>query len=143
MFDPAVKQDVINRINRLTAQSQQKWGRMNVAQMLSHVQLPISCAYGTHKVKGSFLLRLVGPLFKSILYNEKPYKQGLPTDPSYIVVDEKNFEGEKQGLLDKLHRFDRGNILVEDHPVWGKLTKEQWSRATWKHMDHHLKQFGV
>ena len=143
MFDPAVKQDIIDRINRLTAQSQQKWGRMNVAQMLSHVQLPISCAYGTHKVKGSFLLRLVGPLFKSILYNEKPYKQGLPTDPSYIVVDEKNFEGEKQGLLDKLHRFDRGNILVEDHPVWGKLTKEQWSRATWKHLDHHLKQFGV
>src|SRR6185503_1701283 len=92
MFDPAVRQDIIDRINKLTAQTQHKWGRMNVAQMLSHVQLPISCAYGTHQVKGSFLLRLVGPLFKSILYNEKPYKQSLPTDPSYIVVDEKDFE---------------------------------------------------
>ena len=143
MFDPAVRQDIIDRINKLTAQTQHKWGRMNVAQMLSHVQLPISCAYGTHQVKGSFLLRLVGPLFKSILYNEKPYKQSLPTDPSYIVVDEKDFEAEKQGLLDKLDRFDQKNIVVENHPVWGKLTKEQWSKATWKHLDHHLKQFGV
>jgi hypothetical protein len=143
MFDPAIKQDIIDRINKLTPETQHKWGKMDVAQMLSHVQLPISCAYGTHQVKGSFLLKLLGPLFKSVLYNEKPYKQGLPTDPTYIVVDSKNFEAEKQTLLELVIKFSPDTVVLIDHPVWGKMTKEQWSKATWKHLDHHLKQFGV
>lgn len=143
MFDPAVKQDIIDRINKLTPGTKQLWGKMTVAQMLSHTQLPISCAYGTHKVKGSLLLRLVGPLFKSILYNEKPYKQSLPTDPSYIVADAKTFETEKQKLLELVNKFSPDTVILLNHPVWGKLTKDQWSKATWKHLDHHLKQFGV
>ncbi len=143
LFDPVVKQDIIDRINKLTPQTQRKWGKMDVSQMLSHVQLPISCAYGTHKVKGSFLLNLLGPLFKSVLYNDKPYKQSLPTDKTYVIVDAKDFEKEKQDLLEMLNRFSIDNIVLENHPVWGKMTKEQWSKATWKHLDHHLKQFGV
>jgi len=143
MFDPAVKQAIVDRINKLTPASQRRWGKMDVGQMLAHVQLPISCAYGTHQVKGGFLLKLVGPFVKGILYNEKPYKQGLPTDKSYVITDAKNFEKEKQSLLEKLDRFSRENIVLENHPVWGKLSKEQWSKATWKHLDHHLQQFGV
>ena len=143
MFDPAVKQDIIDRINNLTPQTQRLWGKMDVGQMLAHVQLPISCAYGTHQVKGSFLLKLLGPLFKGVLYNEKPYKQSLPTDPTYIVVDSKNFEAEKQTLLDLVKKFSSESVVLLNHPVWGKMTKEQWSKATWKHLDHHLKQFGV
>jgi hypothetical protein len=143
MFDPAVKQDIIVRINKLSPQSQRKWGKMDIAQMLAHVQLPISCAYGEHKVKGGFLLKLVGPLVKSILYNNKPYKQSLPTDKSYVVTDSKNFETEKQKLLELINRFSGENVVLLNHPVWGKLTKEQWSKATWKHLDHHLQQFGA
>jgi|SRR5688572_10088116 len=143
LFDPSVKQEIIDRINKLTPQTQRQWGKMNVEHMLAHVQLPISCAYGTHQVKGSFLLKLLGPLFKSVLYNEKPYKQSLPTDKSYVVVDTKDFEKEKQGLLEKLSMFSNDNIVLLNHPVWGKMSKEQWSKATWKHLDHHLKQFGV
>jgi len=143
LFDPSVKQEIIERINKLTAQTQGQWGKMNVSQMLAHVQLPISCAYGTHQVKGSFLLKLLGPLFKSVLYNEKPYKQGLPTDPTYVVVDAKNFEAEKETLLEQVNKFSPETVILLNHPVWGKMTKEQWSKATWKHLDHHLKQFGV
>jgi hypothetical protein len=143
MFDPVVKQDIIDRINLLIPGTRRRWGKMNVAQMLSHVQLPINCAYGTHKVKGSFILKLLGPLFKSVLYNEKPYKQGLPTDPTYVVVDAKEFEIEKQSLLDLVNKFSPETVILENHPVWGKMTKDQWSKATWKHLDHHLKQFGV
>src|ERR1044071_4480524 len=137
MFHPAIKQDIIDRINKLTPETKQLWGKMNVSQMLSHVQLPINCAYGTHKIKGSLLLRIVGPLFKSVLYNDKPYKQSLPTDPSYIVVDAKSFETEKQKLLELVNKFSPDAVVLLNHPVWGKLTKDQWSKATWKHLDHH------
>src|SRR5688572_5565792 len=93
LFDPSVKQEIIDRINKLTAQTQRQWGKMNVSQMLAHVQKPIGIALGTHQPKGSFLLRLIGPLFKSGLWNETPYKQSLPTDPTFVMTgEEKDFE---------------------------------------------------
>ena len=144
LFDPAARQDIIDRINKLTPESKPQWGKMNVSQMLVHVQMPIGIAYGTHNPKGSFLLRLLGPLFKSKLWDENPYKQSLPTDPTFVMIgSNKDFEKEKQELLNMIDRFNESNIVGEKHPVFGKLTKDNWSKATWKHLDHHLKQFGV
>jgi hypothetical protein len=144
LFDASVKQEIIDRIHKLTPQSKPLWGKMNVAQMLAHIQKPIGIAYGTHQPKGSFLLRLLGPLFKSKLWNETPYKQGLPTDPTFIMLGlEKDFETEKAAVLEMISHFGESRIVGERHPVFGKLTKENWSKATWKHLDHHLKQFGV
>ncbi|HUR65974.1 MAG TPA: DUF1569 domain-containing protein [Chitinophagaceae bacterium] len=144
LFDNAVKQDIIVRINQLTPSTERKWGKMNVSQMLAHVQLPIGIAYGTHNPKGSFLLRMIGPLFKSKLWDKKPYKQGLPTDPTFIMTgSERNFEKEKAILIDLVNRFDESTVVGEKHPIFGKLSKENWSKATWKHLDHHLNQFGV
>lgn len=144
LFDPAVKQQIIDRINKLTPHTKPLWGKMNVSQMLAHIQMPIRIAYGTHQPKGSFLLRLIGPLFKSKLWDENPYKQGLPTDPTFIMTgSEREFEKEKTAVLDLLNKFNSENLVGEQHPVFGKLTKENWSKATWKHLDHHLKQFGV
>jgi hypothetical protein len=144
LFDPEVKQEIINRIQKLTPETKQRWGKMNVSQMLAHVQLPIRIAFGTHRPKGSFLLRLIGPLFKSKLWDENPYKQSLPTDPTFVMTGlEKDFEKEKAALLDLVNRFNETNIVKEQHPVFGKITRHNWSKATWKHLDHHLRQFGV
>jgi hypothetical protein len=117
---------------------------MDVAQMLAHVQQPIEVAYGKRELKGHWLLKLIGPLFKTKLYNGQPYKQGLPTDRSYVMTGTvKDFEKEKQQLLELIDRFQDANLTDARHPVFGVFTKEQWSLATWKHLDHHLRQFGV
>jgi len=144
LFDVTVKQDIIERINKLTPTTQQHWGKMNVAQMLAHVQIPIGVAFGTNSLKGNWLMKLILPFFKKALYDEKPWKQGLPTDKTFIMTGQtKDFEKEKKSLLDNVNRFSEATLINEKHPVFGKLTKEQWSKATWKHLDHHLKQFGV
>jgi hypothetical protein len=144
LFEPATKQEMLDRINKLAAQSKSNWGKMNVAQMLAHVQVPMGVALGTHTVKGNWLMKLILPLFKKNLYDEKPWKQGLPTDKTFVMTGlDKDFVKEKTQLLDKINRFTESNMINEKHPVFGKLTKEQWSKATWKHLDHHLKQFGV
>ena len=144
LFDETVKQDIIDRINKLTPAVKPKWGKMDVAQMLAHLQMPVRIAYGTHQPKGSFLLRMIGPLFKSKLWDEKPWKQGLPTDPTFIMTgNARDFEKEKAALLEMVNRFSPSTVVGEKHPIFGKLTKENWSKATWKHIDHHLQQFGV
>ena len=143
LFEPAVKQDIINRINKLTPDSKALWGKMNVGQMLAHCQMPIGVADGTHKLKRTLFGRLVGPMVKSMLYNDKPFKRSLPTDKSFLMTDPKDFEIEKQKLLAMVSNFTEAGIVNETHTFFGKLTKEQWSKGTWKHIDHHLKQFGV
>ena len=144
LFESAVKQNIVDRINKLTPGSKAQWGKMNVAQMLAHCQMPMGVAEGTHQLKRTLFARIVGPLVKSILYNDKPFKRSLPTDSSFIMHGEvKDFESEKQKLLLMVSNFSEANMVNETHPFFGKLTKEQWSKGMWKHLDHHLQQFGV
>ena len=144
LFEPAVKQEIIVRINKLTPGSKALWGKMNVGQMLAHLQVPIGVADGTQKLKRTFFGRIVGPMVKQILYNDKPFKRHLPTDPSFVMINnEKDFEIEKQKLLAMVNNFSEAAIVNETHTFFGKLTREQWSKGTWKHLDHHLRQFGV
>ena len=144
IFEPQIKIEIIERINKLTPTSQRKWGKMNVAQMLAHVQIPMGVALGSHVVKGNWLMKLILPLFKKALYDEKHWKQGLPTDKTFIMTNqEKDFDTEKKNLLEKINIYSEITMINDKHPVFGKLTKEQWSKATWKHLDHHLKQFGT
>ena len=143
LFDNNVKLDIIHRINKLTPQSQAQWGKMNVAQMLAHCQMPLGVATGKHTLKRNFFLSLIGPLFKKQLYNEQPFKRNLPTDKSFIIANPQEFEKEKQNLIDMVNSFSATAMSGEPHPFFGKLTKEEWSKGTWKHLDHHLQQFGV
>src|SRR5437762_8648194 len=116
LFDPVIKQEIIIRINKLTAESKPLWGKMNVSQMLAHLQVPIGVADGTQKLKRTLFGRIVGPMVKSILYNDKPFKRSLPTDPSFVMINnEKDFETEKQKLLSIISNFSEASIVNETH----------------------------
>jgi hypothetical protein len=133
LFDAAVKQEIINRINKLTPGTKALWGKMNVGQMLAHLQMPIGAADGSHKVKRTLIGRLLGPMVKPILYNDKPFKRSLPTDPSFVMINnEKDFEKEKQKLLEMVGHFTEKNIVNEIHPFFGKMSKEQRNLETFR-----------
>lgn len=72
LFDNIVKEELIERINRLTPETERKWGKMNVAQMLAHLQMQIEVAYGTRIVKGNLLMKLMVPLFKKASITKNP-----------------------------------------------------------------------
>ena len=143
LLEPQVKEEIINRIKKLTPATQRKWGQMDVAQMLAHTQAPLKVAIGQHQLKGSFLIRWFGPLFKGILYNETPYKKNIATDKSFKIAGQREFEKERQQLLDTIEMFCEECLRKDRHPYFGKLTIEQWGKSAWKHLDHHLRQFGV
>jgi hypothetical protein len=144
LFDPTVKQEIIDRINRLSSQSEPQWGKMNVAQMLAHLQMPIGSAQGIHKLPRTLFGKIVGRFAKSVFYGNKPFKRNLPTDPSFVMTStQKDFEKERQALINMIYNFKEDNIVNKTHPFFGKLTSDQWSAGSWKHLDHHLQQFGV
>jgi hypothetical protein len=107
------------------------------------VQRPLGVAIGQHKLKGNVIMRLLSPLIKKQLYNEKPYRRNLPTDKTFKIADHREFEQEKQQLLEMINKFSEEMVTKEPHPYFGKFTIDQWSRMNWKHLDHHLQQFGV
>lgn len=145
LFDSAALNRLIDRINRLTPDTQRQWGTMSVAQMLKHVQGPIDQATGALELKIPFFLRLFGPGLKRKLLEGK-YGKGGPTAPSYKVVSEMDFDREKVLAIRKLRELAaRGPDFFEGrkHPLFGRMSAHEWSTLQIGHLDHHLRQFGV
>lgn len=146
LFDTAPYNEVLERIGKLTAGSTAKWGKMNVAQMLAHCKEVFTVPLSTKKIPRIFIGRLLGWLIKPKLYNDAPWKKNLPTAPGFIINDERDFEHEKAALIELIANFHLGgpaNAGNFPHPMFGTLTKEQWGKSMYKHLDHHLQQFGV
>ncbi len=146
IFEPATLQDILQRIDKLTPDSQAKWGKMNVAQMLTHVSVPVEVALGDKTINPPFIMKLFAPLMKPTIVNEKPYKQGLPTAKEFEVTDARDFNKEKTrlvSLVTRLSHTPQDEMNNRRHPFFGKFTAAEWSNANVKHLDHHLKQFGA
>lgn len=146
LFDEKESAKIICRINKLTPDSRPNWGKMSVAQMLAHCQVPLDVAMGKHTLKRSIAGFLFGRLAKKSVVSDKPFKRNLPTAPSFIVREERNFELEKTKLVELVQQFSRGGeagLTKDPHPFFGALTPDEWNKSQWKHLDHHLQQFGV
>ncbi|SHN09266.1 Protein of unknown function [Cyclobacterium lianum] len=147
IFDKEVTAELIRRINSLSPGTQPQWGKMNVAQMLAHCNVTYEMAYENKHPKPNFLMRQVLKAFvKQMVVSETPYKRNVRTAPAFIVSDERDFEQEKNRLIQYLNKtvelgenhFDRRESLS-----FGKLTIAEWNNMFYKHLDHHLTQFGV
>lgn len=146
LFDLPENQKMIDRINRLTPQAEAQWGTMNVAQMLAHAGTPIMVALGDLKLKKGLAGIVFGRIVRRMIVNEKPFKRNSPTDKRFIIADERQFDTEKGRLIDLVQRFAHSGpngLTKEPHPFFGKLSPTEWDLLMWKHLDHHLQQFGV
>lgn len=146
LFDKDCYEEITQRMNALTPSSERQWGKMDVAQMLAHCKAAFSVPLSEKKMPRSFLGLLIGWMIKNKLHNDEPWKKSLPTAPQFIIKDQRDFEKEKKELSELVNRFYTGgpeNAGRFPHPMFGSFTKEQWGKAMYKHLDHHLKQFGV
>ncbi len=146
LFGQQAYNEITERMNKLTPQSQRQWGKMDVAQMLAHCKEAFKVPLSDKPLKRTFMGLLLGGMIKHKLYNDDPWKQSLPTAPQFIIKDSRNFENEKkelQALVDKFYNSIPAEIEKVTHPMFGKFTGEQWGKAMYKHLDHHLMQFGV
>ncbi|MFB9275527.1 DUF1569 domain-containing protein [Cohnella cellulosilytica] len=146
IFDRDHTTEILERIDRLTPQSQPQWGKMNAAQMLAHCSAFQEIASGASFQKRGWLGILIGGFVKSTFYNDKPTPRNMSTFPELVVTDKRDFEQEKQVLKQKIDLFQRNGpegCTTHPHAFFGKLTPEQWGIGVYKHLDHHLRQFGV
>ena len=146
LYDKSGADLIIGRINQLTPESTALWGKMTVAQMLAHCQAPLRVAFGDLVLKRGFFGFLFGGMAKKKLLADAQFDRNLPTDPNFKIREKKDFEKEKHELIKMVTKIaEKGptGITSEPHPFFGKMTPEQWDALLWKHLDHHLRQFGV
>ncbi len=147
IFDKTTTDEVIKRINKLTPETKRKWGKMTVAQMLSHCNVTYEMVFEDIHPKPNPVMKLVLKLFvKSSVVGEKPYKQGLPTASQFLIKEDRDFEKEKirmTSYLTKTQELGESYFDGKESHSFGKLTKQEWNNMFYKHLDHHLTQFGV
>lgn len=146
LFDPGDRALMLERIERLRPDAARQWGKMNVAQMLAHCQQPLRVATGELPLRRSLIGILFGRLAKRKLLAPAPWKPGLPTAPEFKVTDERDFAREKAALLERVRKFGEAGpagLTKLPHPFFGPMTIGEWQALQWKHLDHHLRQFGA
>ena len=141
-------QNYIDRINNLTPETQRKWGKMTVDQVLAHMNVPYSFIFEPEKQKkpGMIAKFLLKSFVKPKVVNDIPYKQSIPTSPVFIISDVRNFEEEKKKLIGNIQRVQQlGREAFEgkENSSFGILTAQEWNNMLAKHLNHHLQQFGV
>lgn len=148
IFNPEVTAEIIGRINRLTPETQRLWGTMNVSQMLAHCNVPYAYTFTPEKFKKpNFLMKFILSNFvKKMVVSPTPYKKNERTSPSFVIADQRDFEKEKSILINNIKKCEalgRTHFEGKENFSFGKMTADEWNALYYKHIDHHLRQFGI
>ncbi|MGC4020921.1 MAG: DUF1569 domain-containing protein [Cyclobacteriaceae bacterium] len=146
LFDSSVASEMVIRIEKISPQSLKAWGKMNVEQMLAHAGSALEMSMGTINPKRIFIGRIIGPIFRKKYSDETPFEPGSPTSNELVTLGlSKDFEKEKERLISLVKKFSFGGeaiVTQQPHPFFGPLTPREWGVGMYKHLDHHLRQFG-
>lgn len=147
VFNPQDVEEIIDRINKLTPETQRLWGKMSVSQMLAHCNVAYEVVYESKHPKPNPIFKFIATTFiKKHLVNEVPYPKSTRTAPVFIVSDDKDFSKEKDRLIGFIRKtLELGESHFENKESYsvGRLTAQEWNNMFYKHLDHHFKQFGV
>jgi hypothetical protein len=146
IFEQKDNHQLIERVKQLRPETQALWGKMNVSQMLAHVNEPLLVMKGEKTIKYTLIGRLFGNYLKNKFIKDRGFGKNLLTHEKFKVVDQKQFQQEQEKLIATLQLLQqKGTAIItkNKHPFFGNMTHQEWGDMMYIHTDHHLKQFGV
>jgi len=147
IFNEDVAQQIVARIENLSAVSIPIWGTMSASQMLAHCCVAYEMVYSEGYPRPNRFTRWVLKTFvKKMVISEKPYPKNGKTARPFLIKDDRNFEHEKGRLIafiNQTQQLGKAEFEGKASPSFGNLTAAEWSCLFYKHLDHHLTQFGV
>ena len=148
IFSREIADQVIARINQLTPKTTPQWGKMSVDQMLAHCSVAYEFVYDADKFKkpGALQKFFVKLFAKNVVVGDKPYKKHTRTAPEFIIEGDRDFSAEKERLIvfiNKTQQLGESHFDNKESRSFGPLTTNEWNTLFYKHLDHHLTQFGV
>ena len=146
IFDADTHEELFDRLGKLTPDAERQWGKMSPAQMMEHTARALEMATGQKPMQQAFLGKAIGWIFKNKFLGEEPFPKNSPTGPTLIIKDDPNFEPTRErlrALISDFHGLGIGGTDGNIHGFFGSLTGKQWGETQYKHVDHHLRQFGL
>lgn len=146
---PQDVKNILARINRLEANSAARWGKMNVGQAVVHLSDQIRCAKGDLVIYPMNNMMLKTVVKWLILAGMKAPKGRVKTakefDQDQLGTKPTEFARDRDELVSLVNWFHGAHETYpwQEHPAFGKMTKRQWGKMVYTHLDHHLGQFGA
>jgi hypothetical protein len=143
LHDAPNRRAIEARLGALRTDTTPRWGKMSVDQMLWHVNRALDVALGQFQLPPE-----KPPLPKSVMkfiVLTLPWMKNAPTSPHFVAKDRYDFEAERLRCLRLIDMMVQRPLagVWQDHPFFGPMSGPEVSRLQAKHLDHHLKQFGV
>jgi hypothetical protein len=147
LFEVARVEEVKKRMAQLRPDSERQWGKMTAAQAVAHCSGGMELALGDRKPPRMLIGRIIGGMIKpKVLGNDEPMRRNSPTVKGLVVQDERDLGAERErlcGLIDRFAAAGPKGCTSHPHSFFGRLTPDEWAILMYKHLDHHLRQFGV
>lgn len=142
-----IAQEVIKRVENLNNNQTALWGAMSVDQMLAHCNVTYEMVYdNNHKRPNGFVRWMLKLLVKPAVVGEKSYPKNGKTAPQFLIKDKQDFNKEKKRLvtyINKTAKLGAAHFEGKESHSFGVLSANEWNNMFYKHLDHHLNQFGV
>ena len=150
LTSPADELVIVQRLHRVTPNSQRLWGTMTPNQMFCHLADSFGGVIGERpmEMRDSFVARTFMKWFA--LYAPMHWPRGIKTGkfadqnrsgtpPAEFTRDRSALEAIQRRFIDRV-KSDTEGVM---HPLFGALSATEWGRWGYLHVDHHLRQFGV
>ncbi|MES2379150.1 MAG: DUF1569 domain-containing protein [Bacteroidota bacterium] len=146
IFNTDDNAELITRINQLTATTPALWGKMNIAQMMAHCAASMNIAFGYSKNHRHWVGIFFGNFAKKRMLRAEQFDRNIPAYFKLRITDDRGFIHEKEKfttLIKAALEKGEAGLVKRPHPYFRHFKPGEWSQLNWKHLDHHLKQFGV
>lgn len=141
-FEAGDRAGLLERLERLRPDSPAVWGKFTVGKMLRHLADALRMVTG--EVRTAPLKGPIGwPPVRWFIIHVMPWKRGFPTAPELIPAVDPEFEAARADLRYMMERVAGWTGELHPHPAFGRMGRGDWGVLIWRHVDHHLKQFGV
>jgi hypothetical protein len=147
LFDPMRAKELTERTERLRPDSPRLWGKMTAPQAMAHCAVALEWAVGDTRAPRMMIGRVIGGMVKRMaVRDDEPMRRNAPTAPDLRITDERELTAERTRLIGLIERFRAGGpagCTTHPHAFFGRMTPDEWAVLMYKHVDHHLRQFGA
>lgn len=144
IFDSAARAAIRARVDHLAPERTPRWGKMSAGKMVVHLRDALRMGTGELKCAPKNT-PLRNPIVKRLVIYVAPWPKGTPTAPELLEAAPGDWQADLDALRALIDRYGAQDPRAAwpEHPTFGKLSGRMWGVLAWRHLDHHLKQFGV
>ena len=144
LASPQIRNEMLDRLDRLSPDAKPRWGKMSPTQMLAHLADWMAMAEGSLAVAPIRMIVRYPPLKQLAIYL-LPFPRNVMTAPELRTRKPRDWSIEMELVRQRLEGFDAIAHRVDwpHHPAFGRMTRRAWCVFAYRHMDHHFRQFGI